>query len=336
MMSLLILGMIFGLGYLLGHRRSHGSGIKKYNSIVQEQEDHIKRLEKLIRGLGQMKESAAVGYTVLCSGGLAMISHHLHLEILDARGWNFSLWELFSHQISDFRYAALVFLFAVLYLRLFRSLVSRLQCRLLRRLAAHESTRISAIDSLIQYLGPELSEAITSKLLHEGIGERQALKTQLEAYKREIAVLSGQSTIKDSQVAAYRHFEDQVGAFVWCGDCTSTLCREDPLPKTPKSMTDQVFTFKADLQKTSMSSTKSDTRNLETADREAPVELSEKSAFTRSLHKNLHLSEEADRSLTNLLVPMVCRKQCVQRFVRRFHGLQADLQLRLLADGGTI
>lgn len=335
--GLVVIISAFGIGFLLGTKRNQVVGVKQYSSIVQEHEDHFRRLEKYIRALTQIREALFVGYIVFSSGGLAILCHHLHLEILDARGWNFSLIQLIKHQISDLRYATIVLLIALTVIYIVRSLISVANHSIQRNLEKIEQKKGSAIDSFISYLGPDLAEAVTSKLLAEGSKDRTAAKEQLLSLKREVEDLRTQAISKDQCLMAYRQFEDQLGAFVWCGDCTTQLCKQEEPPQTPQSMTNKAFNFTDYQPPNSKSSTKSATHNLDIFEQELVLELSERSAFTRSAPRNLPTENAAiSKSFSCLAVPMICKKNCVQRYIQRYSILKTELHKRLQTNPGPI
>lgn len=325
---------VFGLGYFIGTKRNGGSGVTKYTTIVHEQEDQIKRLERWLRFLAKIRETIMIGYLVFSSGGLAILAHHLHLEILDAKGWNFSIWELLKNQAMDLKYAMIVFLLSFIALRTMRSTITRISCFLQKRLSSHEDRIGSAIDRFIDYLGPDLSEAITAKLLEEGLKERQSTKDQINNLKSEVNTLKAEATTKNIKIEAYRHFEENLGSFVWCGDCISQLCREKEAPRTPQSLTNKAFTFKDD-QIYSKSSTKSATQNLNLAVPDSNLDLSANSAFSQSGRQE-NACEKVGKSLSFLPVPIICKKNCVHRFIKAYSNLRLDLHKKLHKNPGTI
>lgn len=330
--------LIFMLGYAFGSLNV--AGLKIHKKLVQEKESRIKTLKTIKKFMVKFRDACSLAFTSLIAGTASMMFHHFHHLIIEHRGWTFGYWTLIVRQVMDLKFGLGILLVGFLALNITKRLFTRLASKMDALIESRQSERQVAVEEFMQYIGPELSEAITQKILKDTYEKYKQLQETTQKLATENKELAASTDICKSQLKAYSDFRNNVGSFVWCGDCTKSLAFEEPPLPSPNSFTEKVFSFK-DLQPQPLQSsnrkTRSDSKNIDNgmAPKCIDTEMTDKSQEELSDKNLLYPGVLKWRTMGHIpsnppiKTATFCKQGCVSRYLLLYSKQSEDLNQKL-------
>lgn len=326
------------LGSILGTRSMRG--IHAHSSLVNDREKALSLSRKIRHLISSFRESLFILNIVLLAGMSSMVVHHTYQASFDPGDSSIAWLQLTCRLAYDLRLAALVFVCAIVAVKVSKSVLDRIASRLDTKITSYMDLRKAAVDEFLCYIGADLSTSVSRRLMETGHAELITLREEIKKLREIKKSLEDTAVQLRSQNDAYKLYKDKLGDFVWCGDCTRTLGTngEDHNLRTPKSEVLPIISLNNKPPiKISKRTTKSDSKNPDNKQHQFSEILltdrsHEESVIKNTLREPLQLQIRTLGDLPsgrNIRLPVVCRKNCVARYLHQYSKLNEDLNSKL-------